>query len=703
MKKYRLHGAPAAASRIDFARELNDEQRAVVTRGAGPALVIAGAGSGKTRTITYRVGWLLEHRVAPQQILLMTFTNKAAREMLGRVDALMGGDAARKIRGGTFHHVANILLRRFAGRLGYGPDFTILDPEDRNDLLQTVLGECAVAWRQRGEFGGKDPLTEKRFPSAGVLGSAISSAINRQRNLSDILAESQPWFSPLAPLVSEVAVAFTRRKRERNLMDFDDLLLWWKQLLATNEEARKILRAEFPHVLVDEYQDTNKLQADIIDLLAAPDGNVMVVGDDCQSIYGFRGANFANIMEFPSRYPGCEVFKLQKNYRSTPEILALANAVIERNVRQHKKVLEATRPHGEKPGLVPARDVAQQSEFVAQRVLELRDEGVPLSEIAILYRAHSHSLEMQVELARRGIPYDVRSGLRFFERGHIKDVLAHLRVVSNPRDEVAWNRVVRLFPKIGTVTAERIWRFIAGVDRPAGEPLEKRFADPAADEVVPPAARASWTKIRELWSRLSSPAIATRPGDLIEAVIAGEYLDTLRAQYADANARLEDLQRLAAFAATFEDTAAFLADVTLITELTAEDDEAQADPDERITLSTVHRAKGLEWKAVFILWAADGHFPSTMGLKDPEGEEEERRLFYVAATRAKDELYLVFPQIETRRDGRVILLRPSRFLEDLSRPSPYERWQLEEEGMERTFPANASRELPPAAESEDEP
>jgi DNA helicase-2/ATP-dependent DNA helicase PcrA len=677
VKKYRLHST-SVVSRIDFAADLNEEQRAVVTRGFGPALVIAGAGSGKTRTITYRVGWLLEQGVPPSSVLLMTFTNKAAREMLGRVDALTGGEAARKIRGGTFHHVANVLLRRFAGRLGFGPDFTILDPEDRNDLMQSVLGECATAWRQRGELGGKDPLTEKRFPAAGVLGTMVSSAVNRQKNLTDVLAEHHPYFSHLAPLVAEVAIAFAKRKRERNLMDFDDLLLYWKRLLELDEGAREAMRSEYRHVLVDEYQDTNKLQADIIDLLGAPSGNVMVVGDDCQSIYSFRGAHFANIMEFPSRYPGCSVHKLETNYRSTPQILALANAVIQRNVRQHPKVLHASRPDGDRPGLVPARDVEQQAHFIAQRVLELRDEGVPLGELAILYRAHSDSLEMQVELARRGIPYDVRSGLRFFERGHIKDVLAHLRVVENPRDEVAWVRVARLFPKIGTVTADRIWSFIA-----AGpvEGLRARMESPEAEHAVPQAARPSWAKIREIYVRLSDPRVAEKPGDLIETVIAGEYLNTLQASYADPGARLDDLHRLASFAATFPDTAAFLADVTLITELTADDDDASSDPEERLTLSTVHRAKGLEWRGVFVLWAAENHFPSVMGLKDDEGEEEERRLFYVAITRAKDELYLVYPGLEIRRDGRTNLLRASRFLQELERPHPYEVWQLEESAI----------------------
>ena len=678
-RSYRIHATePTRTSRLDYARELNEEQRAVVTRGEGPALVIAGAGSGKTRTITWRVAWLIEQGVPPASILLMTFTNKAAREMLSRVDSLLGGsDASHRVMGGTFHHVGNVLLRRHADQIGFSKSFSILDPEDRNDLLQSVVGECSAKWKDRVEFAGKDALTERRFPQASVIGSLISDAINRQKNFSDVLREQQPWFEPIAGLVQEVAVAFAKRKRERQLMDFDDLLLHWKTLLETNESVREQMRDRFRHVLVDEYQDTNKLQADIIDAIGAPSGNVMVVGDDCQSIYSFRGAHFANIMEFSSRYPGCSEHRLETNYRSTPEILNLANRVIEVNANQFPKVLRASRPSGDKPGLVPARDPKQQAEFVAQRILELRDQGTPLAEIAVLYRNHAHSLEVQVEMARRGIPFEVRSGLRFFERAHVKDVLCHLRIVSNPMDEVAWIRVVRLFPKIGTATAERIWRFVAGAAD--GAEITRRFADPSAEQdVVPAAARASWTRIRETWNRLADPRVATRAAEQIAMIAAGDYADSLRSRFTDASSRLEDLERLASFAASYPDTGAFLAEVTLLTEL-ADDDGGDPDPESKVTLSTVHRAKGLEWGAVFVIWSADGQFPSVWGQREEEGLEEERRLFYVAMTRAKNELSLVYPASDTKRDGRAIPYRPSRFLADLAAPVPYEWWKLEDD------------------------
>lgn len=645
-----------------------------MTRGEGPALVIAGAGSGKTRTITWRVAWLLEQGAPPGSILLMTFTNKAAREMLSRVDALTGGDASRQVVGGTFHHVANVLLRRHGDVLGFGSGFTILDDEDRSDLLQSVLGECAERWRALPGNAGKDVLTERRFPTAQVIGSLISDAVNRQKDLSQIVVEQQPWYEPLTGLVTEVAVAFARRKRDRQLVDFDDLLLLWKNLLETNDGIREAMRARFRHVLVDEYQDTNKLQADIIDLIGAPSGNVMVVGDDCQSIFGFRGAHFANIMEFPSRYPACVEYRLQTNYRSTPQILDLANRVIARNERQFPKVLRAIRPAGERPALVPARDPLQQAEFVAHRILELRDHGVPLEEMAVLYRNHAHSLEVQVELARRGIPFEVRSGLRFFERAHVKDVLCHLRIVANPRDEVAWVRVARLFPRIGSATAERIWTWVSGCGT-AGE-VARRFAEPGTDETVPAAARSSWTRIRETWARLADPSVANRPAEQIAIVAAGDFADGLRARFTDARQRLEDLERLASFASRYPDTETFLAEITLLTELSGEE-AANADDESRVTLSTVHRAKGLEWSAVFVVWAADGQFPAMWGSKDDEDEEEERRLFYVAATRAKDDLHLCYPASDARRDGRAVMYRPSRFLQELGEPLPFETWKLE--------------------------
>src|SRR5438270_5284391 len=410
-----------------FREELNEEQFAVATAPAGAALVIAGAGSGKTRAITYRVAYLVEHNVAPARIMLATFTNRAAREMLRRVEELTGGgsNVSRKVWGGTFHRIANLILRRHAESIGYDNNYSILDAEDARDLLSVCVAEAGIDTRAR------------RFPKAEVLQDIISYATNTDQPIPDVVARRYPYFEPLTEQIKRVDAVYMERKRARNVMDYDDLLLNWKRLLMEKEEIARLYSEQFEHILVDEYQDTNKLQAEIVDLLAVRRRNVMVVGDDAQSIFAFRGASVEGIYEFPKRYTEARVFRLETNYRSTPEILAVANAAIASNRRQFPKRLRAARPSlGLAPALVPCHDADQQAAFVASRVLELRDEGVHLRETAVLYRSHYHSLELQLELTRRGIPYRVRSGVRFFEQAHIKAVVTYLRLTANPRDEL---------------------------------------------------------------------------------------------------------------------------------------------------------------------------------------------------------------------------------------------------------------------------
>ncbi|HZB44406.1 MAG TPA: ATP-dependent helicase, partial [Pyrinomonadaceae bacterium] len=407
MSKRYVIKRPAGAQLPDrlarYREELNEEQFAVATAPAGAALVIAGAGSGKTRAITYRVAYLVEQGVAPARVMLATFTNRAAREMLRRVEQLTGGsgDVARRVWGGTFHRVANLVLRRHAESIGYSSNYTILDAEDAKDFISVCIDEAGVDTRAR------------RFPKAEVLQDVISFATNTDQPIEDVIARRHPYFEPLTAAVKQVDRVYMERKRERNLMDYDDLLLNWKRLLEEKDEVARLYQEQFEHVLVDEYQDTNKLQAEIVDLLAVKHRGVMVVGDDAQSIYAWRGAEWANIYEFPKRYPEARTFRLETNYRSTPEILAVANVSIASNRKQFEKTLRAARPSlGLPPALVPCRDADQQAAFVASRVLELRDEGVPLEETAVLYRSHYHSLELQLELTRRGIPYAVRSGVR---------------------------------------------------------------------------------------------------------------------------------------------------------------------------------------------------------------------------------------------------------------------------------------------------
>ncbi|MEI6153106.1 MAG: UvrD-helicase domain-containing protein, partial [Deltaproteobacteria bacterium] len=448
MKRYTIHRDTSPKTPlIEYEKELNREQLDVVLSGNGPILVIAGAGSGKTRVVTYRVARLLETGISPNNILLLTFTNKAAREMLHRVEHLVKTDT-RYIYGGTFHHIGNMILRRHSDLFGFTRSFTILDNEDAKDLIELAVKASKVDKKER------------RFPKGTVLKEIFSYSINTMKTVEEGIKERFPYFFDLIDEISTIHAKYTEKKKITNSMDFDDLLFYWHKMLLENEELRKFYAIAFPHILVDEYQDTNKIQAEIVDFMGLINRNVMVVGDDAQSIYSFRGANFENILEFPKKYEEAKVFKLETNYRSTPEILKLANNTISINQKQFSKELRSIRKSGIIPVVTNLRDVMQQAEFVAQRVLELRDEGVPLNDIAVLYRAHYHSMEIQMEFTRRDIPYEIRSGLRFFEQAHIKDVVSFLRVIVNASDEVSWKRMLKIFPRVGKRTADYIYEYI---------------------------------------------------------------------------------------------------------------------------------------------------------------------------------------------------------------------------------------------------
>jgi len=671
-KIYRLQNQPKPRTAFDTQGLLNEQQQAVVEAGEGPLLVIAGAGSGKTRTLTWRVARLLHDGVQPQAILLLTFTNKAAREMLRRVEEVARIET-RSITGGTFHHVAHQILREHGEALGYRRGYSILDREDSRDVMTAAIADCGMAVGQR------------RFPKSDVMVDLVSMAINTQTPLADVVADKRAQFLTLTEEILKVARRYAERKHALNAMDFDDLLLNWKILLAEHEPVRRLLSERFQHVLVDEYQDTNRLQGDVIDLMASSHRNLCVVGDDAQSIYAFRGAHFANILEFQKRYPDAQRFDLTINYRSTPQILALANASIAMNVRQFEKNLEPCRADGTPPALVPCRSAEQQAAFVAQRILELRDEGVPLREMAILYRAHHHSMEIQFELARRGIPFLVRSGVRFFEAAHIKDVVAHLRFAQNPGDELAFKRCMRLAPGIGTATAAAIWNALLAREAKAAAGLDALLAPDVAGQ-VPPKGRAGYRKLADLLRALARPPLSKLPGEAIDRVLDDGYEEMLRTEFVNSDSRVEDVRQLAEYARSYEDTETFLAEIGLLSELTAETVSEGGEPDEKLVLSSVHQSKGLEWRVVFVVWLADGRFPSAQALRDRDGEEEERRLFYVACTRARDDLYLLFPMIaaqSARAAGgageRSVLMKPSRFIEELpAEPELYERWQLDD-------------------------
>lgn len=671
MSKRYVIKRPEGALPDKFARfraELNDEQFRVATANPGAALVVAGAGSGKTRAITYRVAFLIEQGVAPSRIMLATFTNRAAREMLRRVETLTTGGDVRRVWGGTFHRVANLILRRHATSIGYESNYTIMDSEDAKDFISTCIAEAGIDTKAR------------RFPKAEVIQVIISFANNTDRPIENVIAKRYPFFEPLTQAIKRVDAIYSERKVERNVMDYDDLLLNWKRMLIENEEVAALYSDQFQHILVDEYQDTNKLQAEIIDLLAVKHRNVMVVGDDAQSIYAWRGAEFTNIYEFPTRYPEATVYRLETNYRSTPEILGLANTAIASNRKQFPKILHAARKSlGLAPALVPCRDADQQASFVAARILDLRDEGVPLEDVAVLYRSHYHSLELQLELTRRGVPYRIRSGVRFFEQAHLKDVVSYLRIITNPRDELAWKRILRLIPQVGPATANRIWDRLAYAADPLA--LVRR-----ADFTAAPRRGIGWTEFISLLESLVEDDTRGNPAKQIEMILARGYEQHLKANYENAEARLEDLRQLAHYSARYKSTEEFLAELALLSTerfgepqaIAGEDVVMGGDEDEMLTLTSVHQAKGLEWRAVFIIWAADGKFPSPRSLRDAEGEEEERRLWYVALTRAADQLYITYPLMVTDYSRQTIVQKPSRFVTEVPREL-YEIWAVEEE------------------------
>ncbi|MDQ2825307.1 MAG: UvrD-helicase domain-containing protein [Verrucomicrobiota bacterium] len=662
-RQYTLQRAPASTSiHIDYAAELNEQQLAAVTASPGPLLVIAGAGSGKTRTLTYRVAYLLENGIDSRNILLLTFTNKAARQMLDRVANLLPLDASG-IWGGTFHSIGNRMLRRHGSALGYSSGFSIMDREDQKDLINTVVVNAGI-----------DPK-EIRFPKGDVLGEIFSFVVNTETPMEELLAEKFPYFLPLLDKIKDVHARYEKKKKSTNSMDFDDLLEKTLSMLQQHERIAEIYRRQFQFVLVDEYQDTNKIQADLIDTLARDHRNVMVVGDDAQSIYSWRGANFKNILEFPKRYPDAQVFKIEMNYRSVPEILDVANAAITANVEQFRKNLAPTREsNAVKPAVVALNDGAEQAQFVAQRILELRDEDVDLSDIAVLYRAHYHAIELQLELSRRGIPYQITSGVRFFEQAHIKDVTAFLRIVANPRDEVAFKRMVKLLPGIGNRSAENLWN---AWDKSLSERGEiTSWSERLRALRVTAKSKKSWEQLAHTLDEIAPGGQPNPPSEMITSVVEAIYDDYAKVTFTNYELRREDLNQLAAFARQFKDLNEFLAQLALISNVDAEAAPNQTADKEAVNLSSVHQAKGLEFHTVFIIWLTDGMFPSSRSLTTRDALEEERRLFYVAITRARDELYLAYPHMRLNAGFGDIFQRPSRFLKEIPNEL-VEDWQVQ--------------------------
>lgn len=639
-------------TRLDYANELNPQQYAAVTADPGPALVIAGAGAGKTRTLTYRVAWLLEQGIPAHRILLLTFTNKAAREMMQRVASLLGTELP-DLWGGTFHSIGNRFLRRHAECLGYRRDFSILDRKDANDLLKACLSSMEVDTR------------DLKFPKIDVLAAIISLAVNLQSSVRDVIDSRFFAHAALADTINKLAKSYARRKEAVNSMDFDDLLSMWFRLLEENPEICERYQRRFQFILVDEYQDTNRLQAAIIDRLAARHHNLMVVGDDSQSIYAWRGATHRNILEFPQLYSQAKIYKVEINYRSTPEILLLANAAIANNFHQIEKILTPARPSGEIPAMVHCESANIQAEFVAERLMQLHQDGIALNSMAVLYRSHFHALELQLELTRRNIPFSITSGIRFFEQAHIKDVTAYLKLVCNPRDEVSFKRIALRFPGIGAKGAGKLWNALLAevADRTASSDLVAAVM--AVAKNVPRKAADEWENFALTLEQLCQEDLRQAPAQMIQAVIEAGYEDYLKDTYANAFSRLEDLEQLAGFATQFEGCEEFLAQLALLTNLELEHAEGMESTTDQVRLSTIHQAKGLEFDAVFLIMLSEGLFPSRRSLENPDQAEEERRLFYVAVTRAKSYLYLCNPRSRAGKGYQDYNLEPSRFLSEL--------------------------------------
>jgi len=655
-RQYQLKKGPRkGVSGIDYQAELNEQQYAAVSSSPGPSLVIAGAGSGKTRTLTYRVAYLLDQGVDPKSLLLLTFTNKAAREMMERVRELISLDLS-ELWSGTFHAIGNRILRRHADEVGLTRSFSIMDRDDQKSLMNTVVAECDIDTKSR------------RFPKADVLISIFSLVENTGVELVDLLEARYPYFEEWGDEIANVGKAYTAKKLETNSVDFDDLLILPLKLLKENEELCSLYQKRFQYLLVDEYQDTNAVQSELIHLLARPQNSVMVVGDDAQSIYSWRGADMDNILSFPEHYPNATVYKIETNYRSVPEVIDLSNAAISANKKQFKKALRAARVGGSMtPALVPVEDPRAQADFVAQRVLELRDEGIELDEMAILYRAHHQSLEIQMELTSRGIPFEITSGLRFFEQAHIKDVAAFLRFATNRRDEVSFKRFCLLLPGIGAATATKLWRAWRKVGISKKEEPPKRFSDHMLKFPVPAKAKKDWEQLCYTLDELIVGDGYARPSEMLTSVLEGVYDDYMKASFENYDNRRQDIEQLILYSETFDDVLELLGQLSLMSSVDGEPTGSRAEPDdEKVVLSSIHQAKGLEWKVVFLIWLADGMFPNGRILEadDQDMFEEERRLFYVALTRSKDELYLTYPQINPKSYSGDIITRPSRFLED---------------------------------------
>ncbi len=632
---------------IELRNELNDEQYEAVTAPDGPLLILAAAGTGKTRTLVYRAAYLMSRGYKPYEMLLLTFTNRAASEMLERIGVLCG-EAMSQFWGGTFHHTANMILRRFADRLGYTPSFSILDSEDQKSLTGAIMNGLNI--------------NRKDFTKREVILSAIGSAVNRGIPFREYIESHENMFkSRDIPGILKVAEEYAVRKAESNAMDFDDLLTNVLKLLENESDVRAYYQEKFKHVFVDEFQDTNMLQARMVDIIAEKNRNITAVGDDFQCIYSWRGSDFRNIMNFPARYPDARIVKLERNYRSTPQILSVANESISNNREQFEKKLRPTNDDGAEPELFRMFSDIEQARKVCEIVEDCVNDGYRRSDIAVLYRAHFHAISIQTALARAGVQFRIISGPGFYEQAHVKDLIAFFRAAVAPDDFFAFSRILSLFPGVGSATVTKIWNKLSGSICMTSDACRSELLS-----LMPSKARQMWSAVDEALAKyaISEKGTGSSEHVLLASLLNTFYRDYLKSAYGDGRDREDDLNEVVSAVAQRGDVSLFLSDVALLTNYDRRE-AAKGNPDDILTLCTVHQAKGLEWPVVIIPWLVDGMFPSSRALEDGD-DSEERRLFYVAVTRARNRLYMLVPQCRRAPDSGFLLpCEESRFVSEV--------------------------------------
>lgn len=638
--------------KVNYENDLNPAQLSAVMHKKGPVLVIAGAGSGKTKTLTYRVARLIEDGIKPENILLLTFTKKAAAEMLSRATLVLD-DRCEKVAGGTFHSFANIILRKYSKFLKLKSNFTILDKSDCEDIINHITGQMF-------------PKKEKRFPKKSTILEIYSKSVNKETPTKQIIEEEFPQFAHCEDKIIEVHKAYVGYKRENSVLDYDDLLLYVKLLLENNEGLRKKLSNQYQYIMVDEYQDTNTLQADVIKLLASEHSNIMAVGDDAQSIYSFRGANYRNILDFPKLFEGTEIIKLEQNYRSTQNILKLTNTIISKAKEKYAKTLFSNIESPIVPALICAKDTQMEADFICQRILELLDEDVNLSDICVLARNARMSYALEIELSKRAIPYQKFGGPKFMETAHIKDIVSHLRVIINPDDIISLNRILLLLKGVGATTVNNIIPIIKGNLNPN-------------IKLLPSNKTTSLVPLLKTLENLRSQISMRKPSDIVEDVIE-YYRPILKDKYDDYNKREKDLEHFQYLSEQYSNLEDFISDMALEPpDASVEGMYKRNSDDEALTISTIHSAKGLEWDSVFIIGAVDGRFPSAYSFNSAEEMDEELRLMYVATTRAKNNLYITYPVDMYDYSMNMVLSKPSRFLNGIPNDI-LEVWDITEEG-----------------------